>query len=201
MTREERLEAALRSVDFAVALSRAAHDHMHRHGLDCPHDIGIVLAKAARAALDAPPAAEERPSGLYCRGVSGHCLQGCGEHGWCRRDPAPPPSYVQGSPFTRYADGAWWLPAAEQPAARASERGEGRGASTGLLQPPDITCPKCGARGAAFICSTPGCPVNGGAAHPSPYPDPAERGFVGAVYGPAGEWKPTDPTIEANDPA
>jgi len=27
------------------------------------------------------------------------------------------------------------------------------------------TCPKCGAQGAAFICSTPGCPVNGGAAY------------------------------------
>jgi hypothetical protein len=28
------------------------------------------------------------------------------------------------------------------------------------------TCPKCGAQGAAFICDTPGCPVNGGAAWP-----------------------------------
>jgi hypothetical protein len=24
-------------------------------------------------------------------------------------------------------------------------------------------CPKCGLQGLAFICSTPGCPVNGGA--------------------------------------
>lgn len=28
---------------------------------------------------------------------------------------------------------------------------------------PLLTCPKCGLRGAAFNCSTPGCPVNGGA--------------------------------------
>lgn len=28
-----------------------------------------------------------------------------------------------------------------------------------------VTCPKCGAQGMAFICDTPGCPVNGGAAH------------------------------------
>lgn len=69
MTREERLEAALRSVDFAVALSRAAHDHMHRHGLDCPHDIGIVLAQAACAALDAPPAAEEPAARRPCVGA------------------------------------------------------------------------------------------------------------------------------------
>jgi hypothetical protein len=27
-----------------------------------------------------------------------------------------------------------------------------------------LSCPKCGLKGAAFICSTPGCPVNGGAA-------------------------------------
>lgn len=42
--------------------------------------------------------------------------------------------------------------------------------------------------------------------------DPAERGFVGSiwetegglvshVFGPTGLWKPTDPTIEAGDPA
>ena len=30
---------------------------------------------------------------------------------------------------------------------------------------PLTTCPKCGATAAAFICSTPGCPVNGGAAY------------------------------------
>jgi hypothetical protein len=30
---------------------------------------------------------------------------------------------------------------------------------------PVIECPKCGAKGAVFICDTPGCPVNGGAAH------------------------------------
>jgi hypothetical protein len=38
------------------------------------------------------------------------------------------------------------------------------------------TCPKCGAQGFAFICSEPGCPVNGGAAYgPEPPPDePAE---------------------------
>ncbi len=31
--------------------------------------------------------------------------------------------------------------------------------------PPMETCPKCGVQAAAFICSTPGCPVNGGAAY------------------------------------
>lgn len=33
---------------------------------------------------------------------------------------------------------------------------------------PIVTCKKCGATGAVFICSTPGCPVNGGAAAPRP---------------------------------
>lgn len=28
-----------------------------------------------------------------------------------------------------------------------------------------IRCSKCGAKAAAFVCSTPGCPVNGGAAY------------------------------------
>jgi hypothetical protein len=28
-----------------------------------------------------------------------------------------------------------------------------------------VRCPNCGTEAAVFICSTPGCPVNGGAAH------------------------------------
>lgn len=31
--------------------------------------------------------------------------------------------------------------------------------------PVEQRCPKCGAKGHAFICSRPGCPVNGGAAY------------------------------------
>lgn len=34
-----------------------------------------------------------------------------------------------------------------------------------LCDPPVRTCPKCGAKAAAFICAERGCPVNGGAAH------------------------------------
>lgn len=34
-------------VEVANALSRAAHDHMQKHGsASCPHDIGLVLADA-----------------------------------------------------------------------------------------------------------------------------------------------------------
>lgn len=33
------------------------------------------------------------------------------------------------------------------------------------FRPVLMTCPKCGARGAAFICNRQGCPVNGGAAY------------------------------------
>jgi hypothetical protein len=34
-------------VEVANALSRAAHDHMHKNGgASCPHDIGLVLADA-----------------------------------------------------------------------------------------------------------------------------------------------------------
>lgn len=64
-------------------------------------------------------------------------------------------------------------PAAEEPAARVSERGEGRGASTGLQEPVMVTRIAVPQSNLPF--------------------DPAERGFVGAVYGPAGEWKPTNP--------
>jgi len=37
------------------------------------------------------------------------------------------------------------------------------------------TCPKCGAKGAAFICSEQGCPVNGGAAYGSATPQEKPR--------------------------
>ena len=36
---------------------------------------------------------------------------------------------------------------------------------TPMILPEIRTCPKCGAKGAAFICSARGCPVNGGAAY------------------------------------
>jgi hypothetical protein len=39
-------------------------------------------------------------------------------------------------------------------------------------EPAVETCPKCGARGIAFICSTPGCPVNGGADYGPEPPEP-----------------------------
>jgi len=38
-------------------------------------------------------------------------------------------------------------------------------AQEALCDPPVRTCPKCGAKAAAFICAERGCPVNGGAAH------------------------------------
>lgn len=54
-------------------------------------------------------------SRLHCNLVDGPCLQGCGEHGWCRRDPNPPASYVEASPFTVYRNGLWVLPTEPEP--------------------------------------------------------------------------------------
>lgn len=206
MTREERLEAALREIAqdrFGLGLRATDYEQMrcwHTHWSRCrelaraalgapPDDDvetprrllrailaadergqGLPYAEAMDAAHEylrrtAPPPAAERPSGLHCDYAGASCLQGCATHGWCRRDPNPPPSYVQGSPFTRYADGAWWLPAAEEPAARVSERGEGRGASTGLAD-------ALASLGAALV----------EAQRPTPeWLADAERGFVGAV--------------------
>lgn len=63
-------------------------------------------------------------------------------------------------------EGAVWVrgvrvAAAEAVAVQRREIGVG----VGVVDVPVSTCPKCGAKGAAFICSTRGCPVNGGAAY------------------------------------
>lgn len=56
-------------------------------------------------------------------------------------------------------------------------------------KPPVETCPKCGARGVAFICDAAGCPMNGGAARAALSSPPAS---------PTEEWVlvPREPTRE-----
>lgn len=64
------------------------------------------------------------------------------------------------------------------------ERGEtGVGMSDGVVLP-EFTCSKCNARGHLFVCSTPGCPVNSGAAHSSGASGTPER--TGLHGGPPG---------------
>jgi hypothetical protein len=80
-------------------------------------------------------------------------------------------------------------PAADAPIGRVESWEDGRGPNSNVPNvpmPPEVTCAKCGVKAAAFICSTPGCPVNGGAAHPAD-----ERGsFAGLVRGPDGSLEP-----------
>ena len=52
-------------VEVASALSRAAHDHMQRSGLDCPHDIGLVLIDALVSLWPITKDENSREDGYY----------------------------------------------------------------------------------------------------------------------------------------